>query len=116
MTKWHKLAIIVLLIFNGLILKFILSKMRPVEATQLTNELPYFTLDQLAKYDGTDSNLPVLLGMNGYIYDVSPGRVDFYNPGQPYNYIVGKDSSTELNLVGGDIIKRKYKIVGKIAK
>jgi predicted heme/steroid binding protein len=70
----------------------------------------------LQQYDGTNPDKPVYLGLNGFVYDITPGRADFYDPGQPYHFIAGRDSSQELNMVGGEIIRRKYKIVGRLVK
>jgi predicted heme/steroid binding protein len=71
----------------------------------------YSDKDLLA-YTGDDFTKPVYLALNGYVYDVSSGRSDFYDPGKPYHYLTGRDASSELNMFGGSIIKRKYKIVG----
>ncbi|UZP41993.1 hypothetical protein NXS19_009809 [Fusarium pseudograminearum] len=40
----------------------------------------YMTLDELSLYDGRDPDRPILLAINGTIYDVSPGR-RMYGPG-----------------------------------
>lgn len=74
--------------------------------------LPIFTEDSIRQFDGTDENKPVYIAYEGYVYDVSSGRNDFYNVGKDYHYLAGKDSTTDLNIVGGSIIKKKYKIVG----
>jgi predicted heme/steroid binding protein len=71
----------------------------------------HYSASELVRYDGSDSALPILIGMNGEVYDVSAGR-DYYVPGGVYHFLAGKDSSTELNLIGGDIIRRKYPVVG----
>jgi predicted heme/steroid binding protein len=72
-----------------------------------------YTLNELKKYDGSNPKLPIYIGFEGNIYDVTPGK-KYYQAGGPYNYLAGKDSSKELQIIGGDIIKRKYKIIGKI--
>jgi len=72
-----------------------------------------FTSDELKKYDGSNPYLPIYIALDGNVYDVSSGR-KYYETGGPYHYLAGKDSSKELNLIGGDIIKRKYKIIGKL--
>ncbi len=77
-----------------------------------SNNLQEFSADELAKYNGSDESLPIYLAYDGYVYDVSAGRDDFYGPGEAYNYLVGKDSSNMLKIFGGDIIKRKYSVVG----
>lgn len=74
-----------------------------------------FTLESIREFDGTDNNKPIYIAMNGLVYDVSAGR-EFYNTEGPYHYLAGKDSSTELNLVGGSIIKRKYPVIGKLIR
>ena len=74
--------------------------------------LPTFTEDSIKQFDGTDENKPVYIAYEGYVYDVSTGRNDYYNDGRDYHYLAGKDSTTDLNIVGGSIIKKKYKIVG----
>lgn len=38
------------------------------------------TLEELAKYDGRDPFMPILLSVRGTIYDVTTGK-DFYGPG-----------------------------------
>lgn len=75
--------------------------------------LPEFTPDQLRVFDGTDPSKPIYLAMDGLVYDVTPGK-EFYQSGGAYHDLAGKDSSGPLNLVGGSIIKRKYKVIGKL--
>lgn len=70
-----------------------------------------FTEKELAPFDGTDPNLPIYLGFNGQVYDISAGR-DYYKVGGPYHFLAGRDSSTELTLIGGSIIKKKYPVIG----
>jgi predicted heme/steroid binding protein len=73
-----------------------------------------FTVAELVKYDGSNSSLPIYLALDGNVYDVTPGK-KFYAVGGAYHSLAGRDSSTMLHLVGGDIIKKKYKVVGKLA-
>lgn len=80
-------------------------------ATSSRNALTKFTASELARYDGTDPSLPIYLGLNGYVYDVTAGK-SFYEPGGGYHFLVGRDASVELNQIGGDIIVRKYPAVG----
>jgi predicted heme/steroid binding protein len=70
-----------------------------------------YTGSELQKFNGTDAKLPIYLAMDGYVYDVTNGR-DFYAPGGPYHYLAGKDSSADLHIAGGSIIRAKYPIVG----
>lgn len=69
------------------------------------------TSEEIKEYNGTDSELPIYIALDGYVYDVSEGR-KFYEEGGAYDYLAGKDSTKELSLIGGDIIKRKYPIIG----
>jgi predicted heme/steroid binding protein len=47
---------------------------------------------ELARYDGTDPNLPVYLAIDGEIFDVSTGR-KFYGPGGSYHFFAGHDAT-----------------------
>lgn len=76
------------------------------------NSLPVFNEQSIKEFNGTDLNKPVYIAFEGYVYDVSPGRADFYNDGMSYHYLAGRDSTVDLHIAGGSIIKRKYKIVG----
>lgn len=84
-------------------------------APVVAGNYPKFTESQLTPFDGTDPNKPIYIGLNGYVYDVSAGK-KFYIVGGDYHYLAGKDSSADLNFIGGDIIKRKYPVVGVLVK
>lgn len=73
------------------------------------------TIDQLKLYDGTDTSKPIYLAYQGNIYDVTAGK-SYYEPGGTYHWLTGRDATSDLNLVGGEIIKRKYPVVGKIVQ
>lgn len=75
-------------------------------------DMQVYTSSELAMYDGTDSSKPIYLALDGYVYDISDGREDFYGPGEAYHELAGKDSSVLLQIFGGDIIRGKYQIVG----
>ena len=109
-TKTTKIAIIVGILM--LVADWFYLRQVQKQPTIVKDDMQSFSQVDLARYDGSDSSLPIYLALDGYVYDVSAGRDDFYAPGQPYHDLVGKDSSSLLHLVGGDIIKRKYKIVG----
>jgi len=81
------------------------------DQTEVPNR--YITVSELSTYDGSDPAKPIYLAMNGLVYDVTTGR-KFYEPGGSYHWLAGKDSSTDLNLIGGDIIKKKYPVIGKL--
>lgn len=74
--------------------------------------LPVYTSESLAQFNGEDGKRPILLALDGLVYDVSPGAEDFYNPGESYHYLVGKDASVWLHLFGDTLIKKKYQVVG----
>ncbi|OJD30176.1 cytochrome b5-like heme steroid binding domain-containing protein [Diplodia corticola] len=50
------------------------------------------TDEQLAAYDGSDPSKPIYLGLNGTIYDVTPGR-HFYGPNGGYHFFAGRDAA-----------------------
>ncbi len=84
-----------------------------VVATNSVNNsnLTVYTLDQIAQFDGTDPNKPIYLVYEGYVYDVSAGR-EYYDTNGSYHYLAGTDATSELKIFGGDIIKKKYPIIG----
>ena len=47
---------------------------------------------ELARYDGSNPDLPVYLAINGTIFDVSAGR-HTYGPGGSYHHFAGRDAS-----------------------
>lgn len=79
-----------------------------------SSTLPTMSTAELAKFDGTDPTLPIYIGLDGYVYDVSAGR-KFYEPDAVYHYLAGKDSSKSLHIMGGDIIKEKYRIIAVLS-
>lgn len=111
-TKSLILVVVLIITFVFSYIYFGTKKAIPVD-TQ--NNLPTFTAEQLYQYNGTDSKLPIYIGMNGYVYDVTSGT-DFYSKGKTYNYLTGRDSSTELNFIGGKIIEKKYPVIGILIK
>lgn len=85
------------------------------ELNQLSN-IPSFTMESISQFNGEDDSKPIYIAFDGYVYDVTPGRNEFYGPGKSYNYLTGKDSTAELSIAGGTIIKNKYKIVGRFVR
>ena len=71
--------------------------------------------NELKNYNGEDTKKPIYIGLDGYVYDVTSGR-KFYEPGGSYHSLAGKDSTNELKIFGGGIIKRKYPIVAILKK
>lgn len=110
-----KILILILVLVTAFVSTFVYFKTQSRGVQNVGDNLQTFTSEQLSKYNGTDSTLPIYIGLNGYVYDVSTG-VDFYPKGKSYNYLTGRDSSTELNYIGGKIIEKKYPIIGKIIK
>jgi predicted heme/steroid binding protein/FKBP-type peptidyl-prolyl cis-trans isomerase 2 len=53
-----------------------------------------FTLQELRKYNGQNS-LPIYMGVNGYVYDMTSGS-KFYGPGGTYGFMSGHDSTVAL--------------------
>lgn len=87
---------------------FVRDKLAPITS----GELKYFTVDELKKFDGSDPTVPIYMGYERKVYDVTAGK-NFYQKGATYNYLVGRDSTKELNEVGvGEIIIRKYPVIG----
>ena len=62
--------------------------------------LRIFTLDELSRYDGSDSTLspPLLLAIWGDVFDVSVLGKDFYSPGMSYSCFGGRDGTRALTL------------------
>ncbi|BFI32579.1 hypothetical protein MPTK2_4g07220 [Marchantia polymorpha subsp. ruderalis] len=48
--------------------------------------------EELAKYNGSDPKLPILLGIMGSVFDVSKGR-NHYGPEGSYSHFSGRDAS-----------------------
>lgn len=74
--------------------------------------LPIYTATDLINYNGVEPGKTILMALDGLVYDVTLGK-EFYEVGGSYHDLAGKDSSALLHIAGGDIIKRKYKVVGK---
>lgn len=99
MNKTTKIAIVIVLI--GVSVKL-----------TSPSTMPVLTAQDLVRHDGSNLDMPVYVALDGYVYDVSPGRDDFYNPGESYHYLAGRDASRELHIFGAALIKKKYQVVG----
>ncbi|KAJ2399855.1 hypothetical protein GGF41_008044, partial [Coemansia sp. RSA 2531] len=62
-----------------------------------------FTQLELAKHDGSNPSLPLLLAIEGDVYDVSSGW-GFYGPGSSYHLFAGHDASRAF---GTNCLSRK---------
>lgn len=51
-----------------------------------------YTISELSAYNGTAQSLPILLSVNGTVFDVTAGR-DFYGPKGRYHIFAGHDYS-----------------------
>lgn len=74
----------------------------------------YFLTDtQLAEYNGIDADKPILIAIDGVLYDVSEGA-RFYGEGEVYHFLAGTDATQALEWVGTGIITEKYPSVGRL--
>lgn len=105
------LVIFVALFGVGFYLNLPKNKLENVAVSAFDN-LKVYKAEDISAFNGSDDNKPIYIALNGLVYDVSAGR-EFYKTDGPYHYLAGKDSSTELNLIGGGIIKRKYPVIGR---
>jgi len=51
-----------------------------------------FSLEELARFNGTDASLPIYLSITGLVFDVTHGS-RFYGPGKTYAVFAGRDAS-----------------------
>lgn len=124
MIKKHKLVglVLMLAVIITVSLAFQLKRALPniisgrnenlIKANALASQID-LTVEELSEFDGTDPEKPIYIGMEGYIYDVTQGK-KYYQPDGSYHYLAGKDSTIDLKIAGGDIIKKKYPVVGRI--
>lgn len=73
---------------TAFLLKFIVFKQQSLP----TPPMKLFTAQELALYNGTDSSLPLLLGILGSVFDVTKGKTH-YGVGGGYNHFTGRDAS-----------------------
>lgn len=75
-------------------------------------DLPVYTLQQLAHYNGTD-HPEVWVAYKGYIYDLSTSRM--WRNGIHYGNWAGQDLTTALaKAPHSDLVFQRFKIVGKL--
>lgn len=71
----------------------ILLKIFPLNPLPEHSPIPrIFTVEELSLYNGSDPQLPILLGVLGSVFDVTKGR-SHYGPGGGYNHFAGRDAS-----------------------
>jgi len=95
-----QLAIIAVLLYCiGILLKQIFTPPKPIIVNPAPPKPPpvkrAWTRAELRAYNGTDATKPILMAVNGTVYDVSRGR-QFYGPGGPYGLFAGRDASRAL--------------------
>jgi len=116
--RWVIIALSLIAIIGvGLILQHVVyatGSNKKLTAAAKQN-LPAMTAKKLAQYDGSDPKKPIYLAFEGYVYDVTAGK-EFYQVGGTYHWLAGKDSTTDLYIAGGDIIKRKYPIIARLTQ
>ncbi|CAH9072896.1 unnamed protein product [Cuscuta epithymum] len=77
----------------SILLLSILFKFFPRNSFRSSPSTPrLFTPEQLALYNGSDPNLPILLGIIGSVFDVTKGK-SHYGVGGAYNHFAGRDAS-----------------------
>lgn len=81
------------------------------ESVPAPTTLPTYTTTSLAQFNGEDLALPIYIAFDGDVYDVSSGR-KFYGPEGTYHFLAGSDGTSLLKIMGGDIIKKKYPVIG----
>ncbi|CAI0401568.1 unnamed protein product [Linum tenue] len=59
------------------------------------------TEEELRAYNGSDPSKPLLMAIQGQIYDVSRSRM-FYGPGGPYGIFAGREAARALALLSFD--------------
>ncbi|EJT48613.1 sterol metabolism-related protein [Trichosporon asahii var. asahii CBS 2479] len=62
-------------------------------ASPLAPAKKVYTLKQLEKFDGSDPKLPILVSIDGEVYDVTKGGQRMYGKGAAYNMMAGRDAS-----------------------
>ncbi|KAK9365416.1 cytochrome b5-like heme/steroid binding domain-containing protein [Lipomyces kononenkoae] len=76
------------------VLVHVLPESSPIFAsTFFTFTFPrIFSDDTLALYNGSDPTLPIYVGLNGSVYDVTENAMT-YGPAGPYNHFAGRDAA-----------------------
>lgn len=59
---------------------------------KILNKQLNLTIDELSMYNGSDTKLPIYIGIYGKVYDVSNSR-QVYGPGGSYGFFSGKDGA-----------------------
>lgn len=102
----------VLLLADIAVLRWVRPAPEPLPTDQV-RQLPAMRETDLRAFDGSDGAKPIYIGFEGLVYDVTAGA-NYYRPGGVYHFLAGKDSTADLRIAGGGIIKRKYPVVGRL--
>ncbi|XP_076619510.1 membrane steroid binding protein [Colletes latitarsis] len=99
-------AVIALLVY-----KIVKSKTKTEKPMEEIKRLPKlrrdFTVQELKKYNGTESDGRILVAVNGSVYDCTRGA-RFYGPGAPYAAFGGRDASRCLATFSIEVPKDEY--------
>lgn len=72
------------------------ERAQPAEREPLpVGEARDYTAAELRAFDGSDKTLPVLLAIEGRVFDVTHGR-SFYGKGGPYDAFAGRECAVAL--------------------
>lgn len=87
---------------------------RTSHTTTRSTQVPdrVLTIEQLKAFDGTDPSLPIYVGLDGLVFDVTAGK-EFYVPGGSYHFIAGRNATQALHTYGADLIRKKYPVVAR---
>ena len=78
------------------------DKVQPAAREPLpVGEARDYTAAELRTFDGSDRSRPVLLAIEGRIFDVTPGR-SFYGKGGPYEMFAGRECAVALSKLSFD--------------
>ena len=95
----------VLVIAAGIVSYFVLTTIRTIfeiffpskvaTAGYQPKQIGEITLEEMSKCTGDDPFRPILVAVNGKIYDVTEAR-NFYGPGGAYNVYAGREAARAL--------------------
>ncbi|CAA3014865.1 membrane-associated progesterone-binding 4 [Olea europaea subsp. europaea] len=79
------------------LLSFFLFRIFPFNSPHNQPQGKLFTAEELAPYNGTDPQLPILLGILGSVFDVTKGK-SHYGAGGGYNHFAGRSVLLSLHV------------------
>ena len=99
---------IILIIAVGIVGYFVLTTLRAIFFPPKTAPRGYqpkqigdITLEELSKCTGEDPYRPILLSLQGAVYDITLAR-NFYGPGGSYHVYAGREASRALGKMSLD--------------